>query len=263
MLGSLVSRLRELVRRLRELPRGVLAVVAVGLGASVLAPLLVSEATGGGRLGYAGEVGIPPSTSERLGEAGVRITDGEMATTRSNFAGYRLFRVSASLEADSNAGISDVNCKTRVGSSALVGRTPNRRAAYPRPSEELLAQEVPSEIVVEFNAEGGELIAVDFNDAISSFSGGRDALVEWAPYEPGEHTFKWDLDPEAAGPVNLDFATFWRTIGQQQARIECVAEGGGKRVKVSTEGTIPLEDLERFDTLEELEEEQEEAEEEG
>ena len=225
------------------LPRGAIAVVALGLALSLLAALLtVADSEGGAQLDWERSGSIPDSRPAGLGEGGsLQVGDAGFEATRPNAGGYTLFRVSATLTADLGgySGRSPARCTVRVPKRTVLARTPGKRASYPLPSEDLRTQAVPELSVVRFSAKGTDTVGVDLQDAFEEFTNSPDVKVEWAPYQQGRQTWEWVLAPvERKRAVTLSFATMWRTTATPGARIGCSVEAGPDRARVATAGSL-------------------------
>jgi hypothetical protein len=226
-----------------SVPKGAIAVVAVGLLLSAVAALLtVDEDEGGERLEWELSAEIPDSGAVPLRPAGsLEIIDGGIESTRENASGYSLFRVagSAVLDLGEFDGRAELRCTVRVPPRSVLARTPGKRAAYPLPSEDLLSQAVPEVSVVRFNAKGGDLVGVDVEDAFEQFTNADAVKVEWAPYRQGQQTWDWVLEPtERTEPARLAFMTMWRTTESAGARIACSATAGRQTSRAATSGSV-------------------------
>jgi hypothetical protein len=224
-------------------PRGAFAVVVVGLVLSGLTALLtVSESSGGERLDWERSASIPDSAQVSFGKDGsLQITDAAFEATRPNASGFSLYRVAGTLNVDlaDFDGRAEARCTVQVPAGAVLARTPNKRASYPLPSEDLRTQTVPELSVVRFNAKGTDTVGVEVEDAFDEFTNSPDVKVEWAPYRKGQQTWEWVLSPRPrTEPVTLSFATMWRTTGEPGAKIACTAEVAGKTVRAGTGGTL-------------------------
>jgi hypothetical protein len=227
-----------------QAPRGALAVIALGLLATVAAPLLISdEFVGATALSYEGDRMLEDSRPAELPEGGtMQISDAAIHSTRPNADGYKVFRVSGALSIDperpSRGG--DVLCTIRVQPPTIIARTPNKRASYPRPSDgpKLEDQDVPETSIVQFYAKGTDLIAVDLDDAFSSFTNRDGILVEWIPFREGRQQWAWRLPAGERGRTTLSFASFWRTTGEPAARIACRRTTGDGSARVRTGGAL-------------------------
>jgi hypothetical protein len=208
----------------------------------VAALLTVGESARGENLDWERSAEIPDSKSVDLGKDGsLQITDAGFEATRANASGFSLFRVAGTLNVDLAQfdGRAEAHCTVRVPQDAVLARTPNKRASYPLPSEDLRTQTVPELSVVRFNAKGTDVVGVEVEDAFDEFTNSPDVKVEWAPYKKGQQTWDWVLLPrQRTEPVTLSFATLWRTTGDPGAKIACSVEADGKRAQAGTGGTL-------------------------
>ena len=98
-------------------PRGALAVVAIGLIATVAAALLsTTKIIGVVALEWEKTVPIPASRDVEIpGGGAMRIGHSQLSVTEENVSGYKIFRVSAvlSIDAGSAVGQARVNCRHR------------------------------------------------------------------------------------------------------------------------------------------------------
>src|SRR4051812_33504305 len=226
-----------LARETFGVPRGALLVVVFGLLLTGLTALLtVGESAGGENIEWERSASIPDSKPAKLGKAGgLQITDAGLEATRANASGYSLFRVAGTLNVDLGSfdGRAESRCTVHVARNAVLARTPNKRASYPLPSEDLRTQTVPPLSVVRFNAKGTDVVGVEVEDAFDEFTNSAGVKVEWAPYRKGQQTWEWVIEPGRRNEaVTLSFATLWRTTGEPAAKIACSAEAGGKRAQV-------------------------------
>jgi hypothetical protein len=226
-----------------SVPRGAIAVVAVGLLLTAVAAVLtIDEDEGGERLEWELAAEIPGSPTASLGSEGsIEITEGRIEATRKNASGYSLFRVAGAVVLDLGDfdGRSELRCTVRVPPRSVLARTPGKRAAYPLPSDDLRSQAVPEISVIRFNAKGSDLVGVEVEDAFEEFTNADPVKVEWVPYRQGEQTWEWVLEPtERTEPARLAFMTMWRTTESAAARIACSATAGGETTRAATSGSI-------------------------
>jgi hypothetical protein len=227
-------------------PRGALAVVAIGLIATLAAALLSTDAATGSaaELFWEAKAPLPDSRvapipgggSMRLSEAGIRVTEP-------NISGYRIFRVAGVLKIDAGSAIGQgrLRCATRVPGNAIVAHTPGSRASYPRSSsgENLIKQDVPEVVLVEFNSHGTDLAVLGLADAFDTFTDQPGVVVSWSPYRKAVQEWQWGLPagrPEK--PLELGFASFWRSTGTPTARISCTVETGAGKATARTAGKL-------------------------
>ncbi len=151
-----------------------------------------------------------------------------------------------SISAGAAVGQGRLRCTTRVPRPrTLLAHTPKSRAAFPRSTEEkdLLKQgAVPEQIETEFSSHGGEFAIVDLADAFPVYTTVPGVVVSWEPYKEGVQEWQWGLPSgKPTQPIELGFASFWRTTGAPAAKISCKVEGAAGSATVRTEGEI--EDL--------------------
>src|SRR3954451_3563206 len=230
-------------REVWGVPLGALAAVVIGLVLSgVTALLTVSESEGGERLDWERSAQIPDSAPAPIGKDGrIQITGGGLEATRANASGYSLYRIAGTLNVDlaDFDGRAEARCTVTVPTGAVLARTPNKRASYPLPSEDLRTQAVPELSVVRFNAKGTDIVGVEVEDAFDEFTNSPDVKVEWAPYQRGQQAWEWVLPPaQRTEPVTLSFATLWRTTGEPGAKIACTVDAAGKTARAGTGVTL-------------------------
>lgn len=224
-------------------PRGALAVLAVGLIATVAAALLsTSEPLGAVTLEWKAKAPLPDSPVARLPDGSpVQLTRAGLRVTAPNIAGYKLYRVAAVLTIGANAAVGHarVRCVEKVPPDTIVAHTPKKRASYPRPSDELLAQPVPPDAIVEFNAHGSDVVAVELEDAFRAFTDRSGVKVEWLPYRRARQGWEWNLPGgRFAKPLTLAVVSVWRTTKSPQARLDCAVMTAGGSAEVSTGGRL-------------------------
>jgi hypothetical protein len=228
-------------------PRGALAVVAVGLFATVAAALLSTDKPiGSAELEWEAKAPLPASKHVAIpGGGGMSLSEAGLRATEATESGYRLFRVASvlTIDAGSAVGHGRLRCTTRVpGHRATVARTPKSRAAYPRSSsdEDLLKQgDVPEDVEVEFHSHGAELAAVGLGDAFDAYTPVHGVVVSWAPYREGSQGWQWGLPKgRPAQELPLGFASIWKTSGTPAAQIACTLETTAGSATVNTAGAL-------------------------
>ena len=228
-------------------PRGALAVIAVGLFATLAAALLSTDKPiGSAELEWEAKAPMPDSKHAAIpGGGGMRLSDAGIRATEATESGYRLFRVASVVTIDSGSAVGHgrLRCTTRVpGHRAIVARTPKSRAAYPRSSsdEDLLKQgDVPEQVEVEFHSHGADLAAIELGDAFDAYTPVHGVVVSWAPYREGSQGWQWGLPKgHPAQPLELGFASIWKTTGTPAAQITCTLETTAGSASVNTAGAL-------------------------
>jgi len=226
-------------------PRGALAVVAVGLIATVAAPLLTStKLSGVVAIEWEKSVPIPRSPDTLISGGGaMRIANAQISTSEENVSGYKLFRVSAVLKIDAGSAVGQarVMCRTDVPRRTIPAKTPGSRASYPRSSsgEDLLKQDFPDEIVVEFNSHGTDVAALEFDDALKRFVNQSGVVVSWPEYRQALQEWQWGLpDGRPESSLELGFASIWRTTTPPKVSIVCSTETAAGKATAKTGGGV-------------------------
>jgi hypothetical protein len=233
-------------------PRGALIVVAVGLLACVAAALLATDKSSGAaaQLEWVQEKPLPDSRPVSVPGGGgqMRLTEAGIRATGTNTSGYSLYRVAAVLRIDAGApvGGARILCSMRAPGRTEVAQTPGSRASYPRSSEELIKQGVTDNVLVEFASNGTDLAVVEFGDVFEigangeSFADERGIKLEWPAYRVGREQWEWFLPPgPPAQPLELGFASIWRTTAIPAAKIACTLTASAGEATVRTAGALP------------------------
>jgi hypothetical protein len=229
-------------------PRGALIVIAVGLLATVAAALLGNPNASAGAVDIEWEqhASLPDSKpAQAPGEKGViQLVEGGLRATGRNVSGYQLFRVVDVLRISKEAAVGNgrVTCVIRVPPQhTLVSHAPGNRGAYPRPSEEdeLVKQEVPEKVKVEFNAKGTDVALVELGDAFDSFVDERGVTVSWTPFQIGRQGWQWGLPPgRPQRQLELGFGSIWRTTAEPTAHVSCTLTTSAGSTRVSATGML-------------------------
>jgi hypothetical protein len=227
-------------------PRGALAVIAIGLVATLAAAALATDEVGGSsvEIEWVARAPIPNSPPAALPGAGaMRLEDGGLRETEANIEGERVYRATSALriEASSAVGQARVNCRMSGGAGAELGRTVNSRGAFPRSSGEynLTKQEVPGSVGIRLPIQGAEYASLEMEDAFPTFTDLPGVVVSWMPHRTHSQEWQWGL-PEGRPkePLTLGFATFWRTAGEVSVEVSCTLETGGGKAAVHTAGEL-------------------------
>ena len=226
-------------------PRGALAVVGVGLLATVAAALLAtSKPIGYVTLDWESKSPMPDSAKVEVPGGGtMQIVDAGLRASEPNVAGYQLFRVVGVLriEEGSAVGQARVNCRTDVPRRTIPAKTPGSRASYPRSSsgEDLRKQDVPERVLVEFNSHGTDVASLELGDAFTQFVTIPGVVVSWPPYKQALQEWQWGLpDGRPEEPLELGFASMWRTTTEPRSKIGCTVATGAGEARAETSGRL-------------------------
>lgn len=258
-----------------RVPRGALIVVAVGLLACVVAAVLAT-APGEGQaanLQWIKRAPIPDSAPVGVpgGSGQMRLVDGEIKATGSNFSGYALFLAGATLEIDAGSPVGDgrVRCTAAARQRTEIAQTSGGlRATFPRSSEAgIYSQDVPETLLVDFSARGGELVVLE-PDHFESFTTERGVKLEWPKFEEGTENLRYFI---AGGKPKQDlvlpFYTVWKTSAVPAVGLSCTLTTSAGKATARTAGELaafppPIDEEAEEENEELVEEEAEEAEEE-
>lgn len=258
-----------------RLPRGALIVVAVGLFACLAAAVLATSPGEGqaANLEWVKEASIPDSEPVDVpgGSGQMQLVDGEIKATGSNFSGYVLFLVGATLEIDAGSPVGDGRVLCTVASrqrTEIAQTSGGLRATFPRSSEAgIYSQDVPETLLVDFSARGGELVVLE-PELFESFTTERGVKLEWPEYEVGTENLKYFI---AGGKPKQDlvlpFYTVWKTTSVPGAEVSCTLKTSAGEATARTAGALPafpppIDEEAEEENEERAEEEAEEAEEE-
>jgi hypothetical protein len=262
-----------------RMPRGVLAVVAVGLIATLAAALL---ATGQGdgeaaHLEFVQAKTFPDSKPTEVPGGGgtMQLTEGRIQATGTNFSGYSMFRVAATLTIGKGSPIGGgrILCETKVKEpgTEIAQSSNSLRALYPRSSEEgIWGQNVPETLLLEFSSHGGELAVLEVADLKQErFTTIEGVKLEWPEYNGGPGRLKYFLpDGRPSVDVELPFYSVWKSQKVPKAKIECRLETSAGEATTRTAASLPKisppineeAEEENAERREEVEGEKEEAE---
>jgi hypothetical protein len=226
-------------------PRGALAVVGVGLLATVVAALLATtKPLGLVSLEWESRAPMPDSPRVEIpGGGSMQIVEAGLRASEPNAAGYQLFRVAGILRIDQGSAVGQgrVRCRTDVPRRTIPAKTPGSRASYPRSSsgEDLRKQEVPERVVVEFNSHGTDVASLELGDAFTEFVNMPGVLVSWPPYRQALQEWQWGLpDGKPEQPLELGFSSMWRTTTAPRAEIVCTVATAAGEATTETAGKL-------------------------
>jgi hypothetical protein len=255
-----------------RMPRGVLAVVAVGLIATLAAALLTAGKSEGeaAHLEFVQIGKIPDSRPVDVPGGGtMQLTEGRIQETGTNFGGYSLFRVATTLTISRGAPTSggQILCRTSVKPQITIARSSNDlRALYPRSSEEgIWGQEVPEALLLKFSSHNSGLAVIEVGDLNQPrFTTIQGVKLEWPEFKEGLERLEYSL-PDSPPPreVRLPFYTVWKTQYRPAAKVSCTLETSAGKATARTAGGLPKISPPIDEEAEEHKAEEREEEEEG
>ena len=254
------------------MPRGVLAIVAVGLLACVAAALLTTGKGEGeaANLEWVQTAEIPSSKAVTVpgGTQQMQLVKGKMRATGTNVSGYSLFQAAATLRIDADAPIGGarIHCSTHGGHGMEIAQSSNGlRTTYPRSSDAgIYGQEVPNTLLVDFSSHGSELAVLEVLEEPTRFTTAQGVKLEWPEYEEGTENLKYFLTDKPETVFKLPFFTVWKSTSIPKAQIACTIETSAGEASVHTAGSLshvspPIDEEAEEEKSEEKEEREEEA----
>jgi hypothetical protein len=257
-----------------RIPRGAIAVVVVGLIATIAAALLTSG-KGGGEAAHlefvqqrpieaSKAVGVPGSPSHKM-----QLLEGKIQATGLNVGGYSLFRVLTTLKIDKGAPISDghliCSIKGRGNGTLIAQSSGGLRMLYPRSSEDgIYGQPIPETVLAQFSSHGYELAELEevFEDMPEKWTTIKGVKLAWPEYEEGTENLDYSLpEGNAEATVELPFYTIWKSTKPPAAHVGCTLKTEKGSATVETQAALPLSPPIDEEAEEEAQEERAEAEE--
>jgi hypothetical protein len=228
-----------------HLPRGALAVVAVGLVATLAAWLLSTDESGGAwvEVEWAARGALPDSRPAPIpGGGSMRLEDAGLRVTEANIEGERVFRLAAVLRIDAGSAVGQarVGCTMR-GDGAELARTGDNRGAFPRSTSEesLTKQDVPDRVGLKFRISGGEYASLELGDAFDSYTDLRGVVGTWEKHRTASMGWQWGLPKgRPKEPLTLGFASFWKTTHAPAGSVACTVENAVGGAMVRTAGSL-------------------------
>lgn len=227
-------------------PRGALIVIAIGLLATIAAPLLATDEASGeaAQLEWVKKMPMADSKPVALPGGGtMQLTDGAIRTTGTNVSDYSLFRVSSQIRIDAGAPVGGgrILCSVSGDRQAEIAQTRGGlRATYPRSSTGLYTQEVPEVILLLFSSHGTELATVELDGLPEHWSTEKGVKLEWPEFQPGVEHLEYFLPAgKPKEDLVLPFETIWRTSSPPGAKVACTLTTSAGKTTVRTDEAMP------------------------
>jgi hypothetical protein len=260
-----------------RIPRAAIAVVVVGLIATIAAALLTAGKGSGeaAHLEFVQKLKVPDSKAVSIpggAKYKMQLIDGKIEATGSNVAGYQLFRVLNTVKIDKGAPIGSgrLVCSIHgLGAGTLIAQSSGGlRMLYPRSSENgIYGQPIPETVLAQFSSHGYELAVLEevFEDMPSHWTTIKGVKLEWGEYEEGTENLHYFLpEGKSTATVELPFYSIWKSTKKPAAQVSCTLAVAAGKATVETEGSLPrISPPINEEAEEEAQEEREEAEEKG
>jgi hypothetical protein len=248
-----------------RMPRGVLAVVAIGLLACVVAAVLSADKAGGesANLEWVQKASVPDSKPVPVpgGDEPMELVNGKIRATGANDSGFSLFQISTVLRIEQGAPIGGghVLCTVKVPAPTEIARSSGGlRTTYPRSSENgIYGQPAPETLQVDFSSHGVELAILEVSDLPVKFTTEKGVKLEWPEYEDRTEHLKYFLpDGKPKQDLELPFNTVWKTTAVPKAKLACTLTTSAGEATAKTVGALKHVSPPINEELEELREEE-------
>ena len=229
-----------------RIPRGAIAVVVVGVIATIAAALLSGSGGGGSaahlewvvqrRLPDSEKVAVPGNPNSKM-----QLVEAKLQSTGTNVAGYALFRVLATAKIDKGVKFEEgtaLVCSIHTG-VLIAQSTGGLRMLYPRSSETgIYGQPIEEEVVAQFASHGHLAAVLVVNEDLRArYTTVQGVKLEWPEYEVGTENLEYLLPkgtPKAA--IALPFYAIWKSTRRPSAQISCELKSPAGKASVETGG---------------------------
>lgn len=227
-------------RTWKGVPRGAVAVVIVGLIAS-LGVYVIGLRTGGSSAEQDWET-IEPVTVPAAKEVGDGGSFGLARTSISalppNASSDLIFRIAGVVQIDSGKGADPASVRCDITSTTpgdtFIARTTSKRSAWPRPSDELQAQEVPELSVAKLPYKGADVQELPIRDVFRRYTDSTaPTLVDWDFLDETTQTWIWTMAKGTGGETaTMGYDVIFRTQERPEATIDCGARVADSETRV-------------------------------
>jgi len=225
-----------------RIPRGAIVVVIVGLIGTF--GVLALDWAGGGtsaELTWTTIEEVKTPDEVKVGPGTFSMDRTTLSAIGQNGGGEAVYRVAGSVRVDSGGNNpTSVRCDIRsLDPDSTIARTPKRRASWPRPSDELQAQEVPESSVVKFNAVGNDILGLPIRDVVRRYTNtASSTLVDWDGFEDRTQNWVWDMkDGTGPSPATMGYVVIFKSSVKPDATLKCVADVDGNTVTKKARAT--------------------------
>ncbi len=222
-----------------RIPRLAIAVVLVGLLAS-LAVYGLSFVPGSSSVKVdwdtIEEIASPPARD--AGEGSFSVSRTSLSALAPNEDGMLLYRVAGVVRVDSGGRKpTEIRCDviSRADGDTRMARSTRLRAAWPKPSDDLQAQDVPETSFAKFQTGDSNKIDLPIRDVVRQYVNiALPVTVDWDGYIEDDQNWIWNL-PEGtgAGSATLPWLVIFEAEDRPKGSIECAATIGAKKSEIS------------------------------
>lgn len=225
-----------------HIPRLAVGVVVLGLIVS-LAVYALSFLPGNGSEEIAWDTVEPikSPSAKAAGGGSLAVTRTSLAALAPNEDGLLLYRVAGAIRIESNGRkTTQVRCDvtSRVAGDTRIARSTRLRAAWPKPSDDLQAQEVPETSFVKYATADANKVDLPIRDVARRYiDADVPVTVDWDSYIENSQNWVWHLDDgTGAGAATLPWLVIFEADNRPRGTIRCSATIGSGEAKF----TIPF-----------------------
>lgn len=218
-----------------RIPTLAIATVVVGLLASLaIYGLSFVPGTGSLEIGWDTTEPIASPPAKDVGTGSFGVTRTSLSALAPNDDGLLLYRVAGVVRVDSGGRKpTRVRCDifSKVAGDTRMARSSRLRAAWPKPSDDLLAQEVPETSLVKYRTGDSKKIDLPIRDVVRRYTDvGATITVDWDGYTEDDQNWIWRMTQgTGAGTATLPWLVIFESETRPKGSIECAASIDGKR----------------------------------
>jgi hypothetical protein len=221
-----------------RIPRLAIATVVLGVVAS-LAIYGLSFVPGAGsvKIDWDTTQAIKSPPAQEVGTGSFGVSRTTLSAIAPNDDGLLLYRVAGVVQVDSGGRKpTRVRCDvfSRVNGDTRMARSTRLRAAWPKPSDDLIMQDVPETSFVKYRTGDSKKIDLPIRDVVRRYTDiSARVIVDWDGYTEDDQNWIWRMtEGTGAGAANLPWLVIFESEDRPKGTIECTATIDGKRASV-------------------------------
>ncbi|MCB0867289.1 MAG: hypothetical protein KDB48_01200 [Solirubrobacterales bacterium] len=222
-----------------RIPRLAIGVVILGVIAT-LAIYGLSFLPGSGSLEVEWDTveAIEFPAQKDVGQGSFGVSRTTLSALAPNEDGLLLYRVAGVVRVDSKSRLPvTVRCDvySRSDENTRIARSSRLRAAWPKPSEELQAQEVPETSFAKFVFGDTKKVDLPIRDVVQRYTDSTaSTLVDWPGYNEFFQSWIWTMkDGTGVGAANLPWVVIFEAEDRPKGNIKCRGEIGAKSTVIN------------------------------
>lgn len=220
-------------------PRLAIAVVVLGVVASLaIYGLSFVPGEGSVEIDWDTTEAIQTPPAKDVGAGSFGISRASLSALAPNDDGLLLYRVAGAVRVNSGGRKpTRVRCDviSRVAGDTRMARSTRLRAAWPKPSDDLIQQDVPETSFVRYQTGDSRKIDLPIRDVLRRYVDiGAPVSVDWDGYVEDDQNWIWRMtEGTGAGTATLPWLVIFESENRPRGSIECTASIDGKRSGVN------------------------------